>query len=51
MDDYRMHPLNELKEWLWRKIVKVREERRRAERARAKAEAEARAPKQLTLGL
>jgi len=51
LDDYRMHLLNELKEWLWRRKVQVREERRRAERARAKAEAEAKRPKQLAIGL
>ena len=51
LDDYRMHLLNELKEWLWRKRVKAREERCRAERARAKAEAEAKRPKQLAMSL
>jgi len=51
LDDWRMHQLKELKEWIYRKRVKARQERRRMERAKAKAEAEARAPKQLTLGL
>ena len=51
LDDYRMGLLKELKERLWRKRVKAREERGRAERARAKAEAEARHPKQLAMGL
>jgi hypothetical protein len=51
LDDYRIGLLNELKEWLWRKRVKGREEKRRAERARARAEAQERAPKQLGLGV
>lgn len=51
LDDYRMHLLKELKEWIYRRRVKGREERRRAERARARAEAEAKAPEQLRLGL
>ena len=51
LDDYRIGLLNELKEWLWHKRVKGREEKRRAERARAKAEAQERAPKQLGLGV
>jgi len=51
LDDYRMHLLKELKEWIYRQRVKAREERRRAERARARAEAEAKASEQLGLGL
>lgn len=51
LDDYRMGLLRELKEWLWRKRVKGREEKGRAERAKDKAEAEARQPKQLKIGL
>ena len=51
LDDYRMGLLKELKEWLWRKRVKGREERLRAERARAKAEDEAKRPKHLAMGL
>ena len=49
LDDYRMGLLKELKQWIWRKRAKYREERQRAERAEAKAEAEAKAPKQLKL--
>ena len=51
LDHYRMGLLKELKEWLWHKRVKGREEKARAEKARAKSEAEARRPKQLALGL
>ena len=51
LDHYRMGLLRELKEWLYHKRVKGREERCRAERARARAEAEAKAPRQLGLGL
>ena len=51
LDNNRLGLLKELKEWLWHKRVKGREENARAEKARAKVEAEARRPKQLTLGL
>jgi len=51
LDHYRMGLLRELKEWLYHKRVKGREERCRAERARARAEAEVKAPRQLGLGL
>jgi hypothetical protein len=51
LDDYRMGLLKELKEWIYHKRVKAREERRRAKRTRARAEAEAKAPKQLGLEL
>ncbi len=51
LDHYRMGLLKELKEWLWHKKVKGREEKARAEKARAKSEAEAKRPKQLALGL
>ncbi len=51
LDHYRMGVLKELKEWLWHKRVKGREEKGRAERASARAEAKAKRPKQLALGL
>ena len=51
IDDYRTGLLKELKQWLWRKRARYREERRRADRAEAKAELKAKAPKQLGLGL
>lgn len=49
LDDYQMGLLRDLKRWIWDRIVKVRQERRRLEKAEAKVEAEARAPKQLGL--
>lgn len=49
LDDYQMGLLRDLKRWIWDRIVKVRQERRRSENAQAKVEAEARAPKQLGL--
>ena len=51
LDNYRLGLIKELKEWLWHKRVKGREEKARADRARAEAEAEARRPNQLALGL
>ena len=49
LDDYQMGLLRDLKRWIWDRIVKVRQERRRLDKAQAKVEAEARAPKQLGL--
>ena len=49
LDDYQMGLLRDLKRWIWDRIVKVRQERRRAEKAQTRIEAEARAPKQLGL--
>ena len=43
--------LHDLKEWLWKQRVKVRQERRREKRAAEKAEVAARAPEQLGLPL
>jgi hypothetical protein len=51
IDDYTTGLLKGLKQWLWQKRARYREERRRAERAKAKVEAEAKAPKQLKLGV
>ena len=51
LDDYTMGLLKELKQWLWRKRAKHREEKRRAERAEAKALQRAKAPAQLKLSL
>jgi len=51
LDDYTMGLLKELKQWLWQKRAKHREERARRERAEAKAELKAKAPKQLGLEL
>ena len=51
LDDYRMSLLKELKQWLWRKRAKYRQERQRAERAEAKALERAKAPEQLKLWL
>ena len=49
LNDYQMGLLRDLKQWIWDRRVKVRQERRRSDKAQAKAEAEARAPKQLGL--
>jgi len=46
----QMRDLQELKDWIYQHRVKVRQERRRAERRQVKAEAAARAPVQLGLG-
>jgi len=47
----QLRDLQELKDWIYRHRVKVRQERRRAQRREAKAEATARAPVQLGLGV
>lgn len=47
----QMRDLQELKDWIYKQRVKVRRERRSAEKAQAKAEAEAKAPLQLGLGV
>jgi len=49
LDDYQMGLLRDLKQWIWDRRAKVRQERRRLGKAQAKVEAEARAPKQLGL--
>jgi len=49
LNDYQMGLLRDLKQWIWERRVKVRQERRRGEKAQARVEAEARAPKQLDL--
>ena len=51
LDNYRMGLLKELKGWIYRKRVKAREERGRAETRKVREEAAARAPKQLKLGV
>lgn len=51
LDEWGMHLLVELKQWIWKRKTKARDERARQERAKARAETEARAPKQLRLGL
>jgi len=43
--------LRHLKDWIYEHRIKVRKERRRAEKREAKAEAAARAPVQLGLGV
>lgn len=49
--DDQMRDLQELKNWIYQRRLKHRQERRRAEKAQAKAEAEAKAPEQLKLGV
>ena len=51
LDDYRMGLLKELKQWLWQKRARHREERAKRERTRAKALERAKAPAQLKLSL
>ena len=51
LTDGQMRDLGELKGWIYEHRVKVRQERRRAERRQVKAEAAARAPAQLGLGV
>ena len=49
--DDQMRDLQHLKDWIYQHRLKVRAERRRAEKAEARAEAEAKAPVQLGLGV
>jgi len=49
--DDQVRDLQELKNWIYQRRLKHRQEKRRSERAQAKAEAEARAPVQLGLGV
>ena len=49
LNNYQTGLLRQLKDWIYERRVKFRQERRRAERAQAVAEAKARAPKQLRL--
>jgi len=49
LNDDEMRSLRELKQWIWDRRAKVRQERRRLEKAQAEVEAEARIPKQLGL--
>jgi hypothetical protein len=51
LNDYQAGLLRYLKDWIYEHRIKVRKERRRAERREAKAEAAARAPVQLGLGV
>jgi len=51
LTDDQMRDLQELKDWIYQHRVKVRQERRRAERRQVKAEAAARAPVQLGLSV
>ena len=49
--DDQMRDLQELKDWIYQRRLKHRQERRRVEKAQALAEAEAKAPEQLKLGV
>ncbi len=51
LDNYQMQHLKELRDWIYERRLKVRQERRRAGKAQAKAEAAARAPVQIGLGV
>jgi topoisomerase IA-like protein len=51
LTDDQMRDLQELKDWIYQRRVKHRQEKRRAEKAKTRAEAEARAPVQLGLGV
>lgn len=51
LDNYQMQRLKGLRDWIYERRLKVRQERRRAGKAQAKAEAAARAPVQLGLGV
>ena len=51
LSDDQMRDLQELKDWIYQRRLKRRQERRRAEKAKARAEAEAAAPEQLKLGV
>lgn len=49
--DDQMRDLQQLKDWIYQRRLKARQERRRAGKAQARVEAEARAPVQLGLGV
>lgn len=51
LNDYQMGQLRGLKDWIYERRVKHRQEKQRVEKARAVAEAKARAPEQLKLGV
>ena len=51
LSDYQMGLLRHLKDWIYEHRIKVRKERRTAEKREAKAEAAAKAPVQLGLGV
>ena len=51
LNDYQMSLLQDLKDWIYQHRLKVRQERRRAEKAQANAGAEAKTPEQLKLGV
>jgi hypothetical protein len=51
LNDYQIGLLRDLKDWIYRRRLKARQERQKIEQAQAMAEAKARAPKQLKLGV
>lgn len=51
LNNYQMQHLKELRDWIYERRLKARQERQRAERRQVKAEAAARAPEQLKLGV
>ena len=51
LNDWEMHHLNELKDWIYERRIKARKERQKAEKAQEMAEVAAKAPKQLCLGV
>lgn len=51
LDNYQMQRLKELRDWIYGRRLKARQERRRAGKAQARAEAAAKAPVQLGLGV
>lgn len=51
LNEYQMSLLRDLKRWLYEQRLKVRRERKRAQKTHARAEVEAKAPVQLGLGV
>jgi hypothetical protein len=51
LSDYQMQRLKELKDWIYKERIRLRQERQRAQRAQGMAETKAKAPKQLKLGV
>ena len=51
LNDYQIGLLQGLKDWIYERRVKHRQEKQRVEKAQAMAEAKARAPEQLKLGV
>jgi hypothetical protein len=51
LNDYQIGLLRDLKDWIYGRRLKARQERQKMERAQAMVEAKARAPKQLKLGV